>query len=168
MPPKQKTVAIEPASPIDGPATPKNDEPKTCEDDINTENWDLHKDFYFYFVPNSGKLETKELKKGGPVRLFTIDGIGSDGAKILVEVWGDSEAALFHRMFETAAKKGQALFRINPITCVDENDAETLILIPCAPIRFKSVTVLCSNCKEERGVVSLNEPKWLMCHFRSL
>jgi hypothetical protein len=135
MPPKQKQAGGESGS--TDAKTPENDGNKIGDDEINTEVWEIHKDYYFYFTPLSGKVETKDLKNGGTMKLFTIDGISSDGSRVLVEVWGDSEATLYHQMFETAARKNQTLFRINPVTCVEENDAETLILVPCPPNSFQ-------------------------------
>jgi hypothetical protein len=84
MPPKQKQAGVKSGS--TNAKTPENDGIKIGDDEINTEVWELHKDFYFFFTPLSGKVETKDLKNGGTMKLFTIDGISSDNSRVLVEV----------------------------------------------------------------------------------
>jgi hypothetical protein len=121
---------------------------------IQTENWTLYRDNYFYFVPGCGKLEIKKFLKNGKEvssSLFNIEGVNSDGARILIEVGGDRQAKLFDALFKSAASKDHGLFRINSVDCVPATDSSTFILIPEDPNdyqkRYKTIFKLKTRTK---------------------
>jgi hypothetical protein len=163
MPPKAKAAPGNAGDEEDqtaAPATPTG--AAKDPEEMNTENWEDNKESFLYINASSGKLEAKNLKTGGVGQLFTIDGMNADGQRVLIEVWGDTPARLFQRMFLTAAEKNQSLFRIHPINVVNASDSDTLILMPVEPNsfqeRYKKVYKLQTRAKIP-GYVTKRNPK---------